>query len=506
MKKIYILLIYVVCSGVFNYMSAQTLTNYAKQRNQELAERQRMEHTNYEKACKTGTLSSYKEYLSMYPKGKYVQDVRKRIAELERKEEQAFYERMCLQETKQAYLEYIKKYPNGIYLEEAKGRIEDLSLWLEAKSDNTITAYNNYLENSRNKSFSQLANEAIAELESVEEWNKIRRSSSKSLIESFILKYPKSSYISSATKRHDELLAVEFYNQGNLQHAYDKFESAGGKYLIDTENRKKYDECAEFVEYNKLSSYSRENDLSTFLKNHPSGKYYNQVSNWLAIAKAKSLTAYSGSYQFDEAMLYAKDEETKHTVKKYIKQAKDLYKSYERRRKARARKVWWKKNLKFGVELLDFGLNNLSFSSDVAVYYNVGLCVRLGDFQSPVQFEIGIKPGFVAISYKKRVDDNSYRSSYNYEQQEDKFFSHMPLYARLKYNVLDDSSAKIYVAGLGAYNAVRNKDFENEYSVGGGIGYAIGNWDWFLIYYKQDIGTVKSKDGNFWGTSIGYYF
>ena len=45
--------------GICFDAKAQTLKNYAKQRNQELAERQRMEKSNYEKACQKNTMAEY---------------------------------------------------------------------------------------------------------------------------------------------------------------------------------------------------------------------------------------------------------------------------------------------------------------------------------------------------------------------------------------------------------------------------------------------------------------
>ena len=480
--------------------NAQTLKNYAKQRNQELAERQRMEKSNYEKACQKNTLAAYNEYLSMYPKGKYVQDVRKRVTEIERKNEQELYDYAAKVETAQAYEAYLKKYPNGQFAQEARGRLEDMELWKKAKSANTIAAYRNYLSTSKNKSFAQLANDAITDLESKDAWNAIKQSSSKSVIENFIQKYPKSSCLPEANKRLNELTAVELYGQGDLQRAYDKFEAAGGRYSIEYSYRTKYDECLEYVEYKKLNSYTKESDLLAFLKKYPSSRYYDQVSNMVAIAKAKNFSMYASSYTFNEAMSYAKDKTTKNTVQSYIDSTKKSYSQYKRQQ--RHNRVMANGGyVKFGLEVMDFGLAGLTSGDDgqKTLYYNVGVSVKFGNYKAPLQIEFGIKPGIVYTLPK-------YYDSYGYSEEIEKTFFHMPVFAKLKVNLCDAGSSKCYIAGIGTYNAVKEKYFENDYSIGGGIGFAWKKWDWFALYYKQDLENKLDIDDKYIGTSFVYYF
>lgn len=486
--------------------NAQTLKNYAKQRNQELAERQRMEKTNYEKACQKNTLAAYNEYLSMYPKGKYVQDVRKRVAEIERKNEQDLYDYAAKVETAQAYEAYLKKYPNGRFAQEARGRLEDMELWKKAKSANTIAAYRNYLSTSKNKSFAQLANDAITDLESKDAWNAIKQSSSKSVIENFIQKYPKSSCLPEANKRLNELTAVELYGQGDLQHAYDKFEAAGGRYSVEYSNRSKYDECLEYVEYKKLNSYTKESDLLAFLKKYPSSRYYDQVSNMVAIAKAKNFSMYASSYTFNEAMSYAKDKTTKNTVQSYIDNTKKSYSQYKRQQ--RHKRVMANGGyVKFGLEIMDLAFaGTTSGEGQSTMYYNMGLSVKFGNYKAPVQFEVGIKPGVVHTEFESWYHGSYYDYDYGYETSETKTFFHMPVYAKLKLNICDAGRSKFYIAGLGTYNAVRDKQLENEYSLGGGAGFAWKKWDWFALYYKQDLENDYHLEDKFIGTSFVYYF
>lgn len=497
---IYLTLISCMLVGFSFETNAQTLKNYAKQRSKELAERQRMEKSNYEKACKEGTLSALNDFLSMYPKSIFFEDVKRRIAEIEKKKEQDMYDYATKVETEQAYVAYLKKYPNGIFATEAKGRIEDMELWKKAKTTNTIDAYHSYLKASKNKSFTQLANDAITDLKSKEEWEVIKHSPLKSIIEDFILKYPKSSCLSDATKRHDELLGVEYYEQGYLQRAYEKFEAAGGRYKLESSNRIKYDECQEYVEYKKLSSSSKESDLLAFLKKYPSSLYFNQVSNMVAIAKAKNLSMFASSYDFIEALSFAKDKETSNTVQSYIDNTKRSYTHYKRQQ--RHNRVMANGGyIKMGFEIMDFAVAGFSGgdSNQKTLYYNVGLSVKFGNYKSPIQFEVGIKPGVVYTLPK-------ISNSYGHTTKKETTYFHMPVFSKLKINLCDAGSSKMYIAGIGAYNAVRDNAFENEFSVGGGLGFAWKKWDWFALYYKQDVENKLNIDDKYIGTSIVYYF
>lgn len=105
--------------------------------------------------------------------------------------------------------------------------------------------------------------------------------------------------------------------------AYQEFNKAGGKYALEQVNQSKFDECQEYWDYNNLTSYSTEEKLLSFLRKYPSGKYSNEISNRIAISKAKSFTMYSGDITFNEALGYAKDETTKNLVKDTLRVVKE---------------------------------------------------------------------------------------------------------------------------------------------------------------------------------------
>ena len=452
MKRIALIMITFLSLLSLDNIQAQTLTKYAEEYKKELAERQRVEKQKYETACKNGTLEGFKEYLKLYPNGKYAIDVKNRIA--------------------------------------------DFEFWSKASSANTLEAYNDYMRNSKYKSFLTQANEAITELNSKEEWKVAKNSDSISIIEGFISKYPKSTCILDARKRIHELKGINYYNSNDYLAAFSEFKEAGGKLALDSSNWSKYDICEEFYDYNKLGNYAKESELSEFLYKHPSSKYLNVVSNMLAIAKAKELTMFSGENTFKDALSYAKDESTRTIVRSYINNCKESYSQYKKQQ----RKAKIKSNggyILFGLEGLDFGWNGISSDRMLDIgYYNIGISIKLGNFKSPVQFELGLKPGII---FYENIDDSYY------DESENKF--HLSIYTKLKINIYNvGHSSKLYIAGLGYYNTIKEDYLENDYSVGGGLGIAWKHWDWLTLYYKQDLDYQYKISNKYLGSSLVYYF
>lgn len=442
-------------------MQAQTLINHAKQRQKENAEMQRVEKKNFEKACHDGTIYSYKEYLKMYPKGKYVLEINKLIA--------------------------------------------DYDLWNNAKTANTIDAYKNYIEKSKYRSYLAQANEAILELQSISVWLQIKSGDDVKAVENFIREFPNSSCVSSANNRIHELQAVAFFKAGNYLKSYNEFNEAGGKTNIDFKNREIYDKCLEKYDFSKLNSSSTEKELHTFMGKYPNSEHFNDVSNMIALFKARRLDMFSGGLnmhtgesEFSEALSYVKDEKTLAIVQGYINNCKKSYLAHKKQLK----KSKIKANggyVNFGIEILDIGWNGISPDRYLDVgFYNIGASVRFGNYKSPVQLELGIKPGVILWNL---IDEDSF-GDYEVETE-----FHIPVYAKLKINILSPSDySKFYIGGLFMYNAIREEYLENEFSIGGGVGTAWRHWDWMILYYKQDLENIYGNDDKFIGTSVTYYF
>lgn len=177
------------------------------------------------------------------------------------------------------------------------------------------------------------------------------------------------------------------------------------------------------------------------------------------------------------------------------------------------------KKVSFGIELLDFGINKVSTKRNKELnYYNIGLVLRLGDYRSPVQLELGVKPGRISWENSNASDgyydeDGDYydKDGNHYPEYNDMFIApfrklHLPVYSKLKVNLFDGiGDSKVYIGGLLIYNALRKELYENKYSVGAGAGIAWKHWDWF-VYYKQDTKHNSIVNDRYVGLSIRYFF
>ena len=307
--------------GVAN-ADSQILTNYAKKHKAELAEKQKVEREAYESACVKGTMDALKSFVSNYPQSKYVSEANSKIKSLELKIEKDAYDSACKEGTIEAFRGFLNRYPRSQYAQDVQNRINDFDLWNSAKRNNTIQAYNSYLQNSRYKTFAAEAKAAIEDINAISEWQNVKASKSLTEVQSYINKYPNASSITDARKKEHELKGIQYYNNGNLTDAYREFADAGGRYALDYENRTAYDKCQEYYDFSLLGSNSREGELIGFLTKYPSSTYYNQVSNWIAIAKAKNFPSCANSFYFRAALLYAKDKETRDIVQIYIESTK----------------------------------------------------------------------------------------------------------------------------------------------------------------------------------------
>ena len=203
--KSLILIIVVLSMGVSNAYG-QTLTSYAKKHKAELAEKQKAEKEAYESACIKGTIDDLRLFVKNYPKSRYVSEANLKIRNIEVEIEKDAYESVCKTGTIEAFRGYLEKYPKSQYSQDIQNRIKDFDLWSVAKVNNTIQAYNSYLQNSNYKTFEKEAKVAIEDLIAVSEWQNIKSSKNLSDIQSFIGKYPNSSIINDVINMSESRL------------------------------------------------------------------------------------------------------------------------------------------------------------------------------------------------------------------------------------------------------------------------------------------------------------
>ena len=145
--------------------------------------------------------------------------------------------------------------------------------------------------------------------------------------------------------------------------------------------------------------------------------------------------------------------------------------------------------------------------------YDLGVGLKLGNYSSFVQLELGARLGLAMASSM----DDEYSDCYGYYEDEDELESiisfglRLPLYARAKMNLFKYNSGWVFVSGLFDYNVLRDEDAENECYAGGGVGYAKRNFEWEVFYKSalepsyNDYDCVEYNN-KFIGASLRWYW
>lgn len=185
--------------------------------------------------------SAYQKYLSEYPEGKFSDQARQTISNIDKDLENQIWRKAQERKTKLGYQDYLRKYPNGIYSDEANQSISDInnklleSRW--AKVDKgSVSDLEEFMSQNPESKFEAEANSLLAALSSksktptaqtdlksdVKDWDKMSNSINPQDFISFINNYPDSEYLPAARNRLDSLswIKVKEDNKVRGYHIY----------------------------------------------------------------------------------------------------------------------------------------------------------------------------------------------------------------------------------------------------------------------------------------------
>lgn len=503
MKRLLSIIFSVMLVASFsNQADAQSLMQTAKKAEQRAKELRQQETSRYNAIVESKDLAKYNQYIADYPRGSKTPEIKRRAEEIK------LWNNARSSNSILSYQNYLSSTQYHWFDNEANQSIRSIKQkaekedWEKVVAVNTISNYQTYIQKNPTSGYKQEAEKAINRLQGEQVWNRIKDSDNINELQNFTTSYPHATEVSAATARLHELKGIKHYNEGNFGSAYAEFSNLS-RDKISYANRKAYDEVMEYNEYSKLGNYASETALLNFIRKYPNSKYANDISNKIAVAKARNFGDYASSYDYNQALRYAKDSYTRNSVQSYISMNKKKQK--ERRN---AMKSWERKQnggtVNLGLDFLDLGLNG-AYDDCTLWYYNVGVMLRFGNFKDRIQFAIGIKPGI--FGYTEEVYSGGYY--YDYYDTENQTAFHMPIVGQLKLNLFKTSeNSRFFIYGKYQYNAVRVEDIEAEMAWGAGIGIAWKHFDW-AIYYRQDIGNVKNydyKNQHYFGMSMIYYW
>lgn len=420
-------------------------------------------------------------------------------SEIKKQKQQIYqsYIDACKTGTISALENFISKYPNSEYVSQAKKRIEDYNMWTKAKGLNTISAYNSYLSNSSILAYKEDANKAIKQIQAEIEWNNCKNSNDEGKLNAFIQNFPSSPFVDQAKYRLNILKGEKYYSTNNYTLAYSYLNEANNYQILSGFPAQHFKALNDKREYDDIISSSDIEKVKRYLNSLPSSSpYYNTTSNRLAALLGASLSIYSSEYTMNEAMSYAKDDDTKALVKRYINKVKSDKAYYEHQRKLAARRAWWKNRFMAGWNV--FHLDYL----DNIMGVGTGIKFRFGRWNDPVNFLFGAEYSYL-MYFEDDVD--------NYWDDSATVAHAVEIPVGLRFNLSKTGTSKFYIgcnAAVG-FNFAEGDCFainKQTFSIEPQLGFAGKSFD-FGIYYKKylkDQGLFKYT--NDYNQRIGCFF
>lgn len=381
-------------------------------------------------AKELGNSARYQEFIEEYPSSTHISTAKEYLAQCLDME---YWREQSAKNTISGFKNYLEKYPQGQFVKDAQNgidKINDQAEWGKAVAANTVKAYQDYLSNSKYKAFKSEAERKIAEIKHAQEvaadedlWVRIKNSKDRT----DFLRYLNS----SAYKGHKD----EATGYSNLLYARDLemttltasdivkyYDRAKQNVSLERIDQIRYRDAQELVAYNKFNSNRSIKSGLAYLSSFPNGKNSNEVSDYVARAKADNMTKYVTQDIYEEALAYAKTDDAKKYVASTYSAKQREYKQYER--KLRTERV----HFLFGVD----GMYHLD------QIYEAGAVISIGGHSNRFNLEAG----------------------YNYmlSGDESALLSNGVVYVRPKINIV-----KKNYKGLIGSNSRRGRDYSKFY-------------------------------------------
>ena len=317
--------------------------------------------------------------------------------EQQKKAEKAALNAAVESRTVKALEDFIAQYPKSEYVSQAESCIVDFNLWDKARQEDTKTAYQKYLNTSTIRAYKDEAEAAIFRIEAEEAWNDAHNSNSIPKLESFLKQYPRSAHEKEAEYEINLMKAEQYFAKNSRSLALVHYEKANAYRALTGTHLRCYKELLLEARYDELKGSNNLTDLQDFLKKlPPDSPYYNPISNRIAVIKAQRLTVNSSETDMDEALGYAKNDDTKSTVKNYIADIKKRQRENRRNIRRKNRKEWWEDRATLGWNMVTADMDpsfDLSATNSSAYpttcSLGTGLRLRFGRYNDWINFTIG---------------------------------------------------------------------------------------------------------------------
>ena len=490
----------------------------------------------WNKAKETATVGAYNQYLNNSRHKYYSDEARREIAFIKNKDKREF-ESACVTNTEESYQRYLRNFPDGNFRADVQERILEIQSWNNARGLNTKTAYQDYLSKSTIKSHLKEANDAIQNIESEEEWVRIKDSNYRSDFERFVNNYSASVHRNEAEWHINLLKGEELYMPGPDPQAYDElalsFLKAANDYRrLTGEPAEHLEQLLEKKKYKEIMRSNYESEVQSYLNSiKPENPYYIHVSDHLAKLKADNLTnkTYNLKDYRDQAMTFAISPDAKQYVKDSYKSAKKR-KNIQRKYSSNTRShssfnlgEWLGEHAQIGLDTsLDYALRSKTDKEveDPGVnQLGIGLMGRFGRSTDVLNVFLGVRYWIISTpeSFEDGIDDQKY------ETDENEYKGYLAFPLKIRCNVIrTDGHGSFFIGGGAEFGLCMNKMLDtspfdkNFFSLSPQIGWTNRHFEVSAFYKSYLQGPFKKEwVDNFKtyldrksvvGINVGYYF
>ena len=316
--------------------------------------------------------------------------------------EQQSYEEAVAANTLAALQQFLADYPASKYTEDVNRRIADFELWSKAVQTGSIIGYQNYLSESKSLAYQAEARAAISMLKEQADLEAIQDSDDPDKFAEFLSRYPNSTLQKTATYRLYMLRGNYFYEAQQTEKALEYYKQATEIAPLTGKAFTNYKELQDKKEYEDVVNSGDVSVMRTYLEQTPqTSPYYTEASNFLARILASKLDINATEADYNEALSYACDEQTRSTVNNLISMTRQAKAQHERELRQIAHRNWWKTRLRFGWNIAHFDY----FKHYMSV--GTGLRVRLGIPRDFLNLIAGVDYSWQGYAYKLEPE-NSY--------------------------------------------------------------------------------------------------
>ena len=222
-----------------DYISKYPRSKYLNQAKKELNDLH--EERGWKSASQANTITGFQRFLTDYPYSKYGTQAEARIKELQ---EWDAWSKTSNLNTIYAYENFLRTYPDSRYAFDARNKIEQLKdnlAWKEAESESTATAYEKYIADFPSGARKAAALDRIKEIKVVEPaWNRAVRTNTPSAYRDFLTQFYSSSFNSRAREKLSNLEA-EYWRQASSQRSISQYQKyidnfPNGDHVAQAEN------------------------------------------------------------------------------------------------------------------------------------------------------------------------------------------------------------------------------------------------------------------------------